>query len=188
MRNATRPKRISRSTFRLIDAALRPVLRDQRSPLILAGVQYLLPIYREVSGYPHIAEEELLGNPDHLSEQQLQARAWPLVKPHVEQAQTEAAAKYRQLAGTGKTSDDIRQIVPAAVAGQVESLLVDRAAHVWGAFDPQSGELHVHTDEEPGDDDLLDFAAVQTLLNRGAVFTVPREESPAPPVAAVFRY
>jgi hypothetical protein len=174
--------------FRLIDAALRPVLRDQRDPLVLAGVQYLLPIYREVSSYPHLAEAELPGNPDHLNEQQLHDRAWPLIKPHVEKAKLDAGAKYRHLAGTGKTSADIRQILPATVGGQVESLFVDRAAHVWGAFDPATGEVHVHAEEQPGDDDLLDFAAVQTLLNRGSVFAVPRDDSPAPPIAAVFRY
>ena len=174
--------------FRLIDTALRPVLRDQRAPLVLAGVQYLLPIYREVSSYPHLAEAELPGNPDHLHESQLHDRAWPLITPYVERAKLEAGDKYRHLAGTGKASADIRQILSAAVGGQVESLFVDRASHVWGAFDPATGEVHVHGEEQPGDDDLLDFAAVQTLLNRGSVFAVPRDESPAPPIAAVFRY
>ena len=174
--------------FRLIDAALRPVLRDQRAPLVLAGVQYLLPIYREVSSYPHLAAAELPGNPDHLNELQLHDRAWPLIKPHVEKAKLDAGAKYRQLAGTGKASADIRQIIPATVGGQVESLFVDRAAHVWGAFDPATNEVHVHAEEQPGDDDLLDFAAVQTLLSRGTVFAVARDDSPASLIAAVFRY
>lgn len=119
---------------------------------------------------------------------QLHDRAWPLIKPHVEKAKLDAGAKYRQLAGTGKASADIRQIIPATVGGQVESLFVDRAAHVWGAFDPATNEVHVHAEEQPGDDDLLDFAAVQTLLSRGTVFAVARDDSPASLIAAVFRY
>lgn len=174
--------------FRRIDAALRPVLRDQRAPLLLAGVQYKLPLYRELASYPHIGPAELPGNPDHLSEHELHERAWPLVKPHLEKDQREAAAKYRQLAGTGKTSDDVRQVVPAACSGQIETLFVDRAAHAWGVFDAGQSHVDLHPERQPGDDDLLDFAAVQTLLNRGAVFAVSREESPAAPVAAVFRY
>jgi hypothetical protein len=90
--------------FRLIDTALHPVLRNQQTPMILAAVQYLLPIFRDASTYPHIASEELAGNPDHLSGHELHARAWPLVAAWSEAHQVAAAAKYHQLAGTGKTA------------------------------------------------------------------------------------
>jgi hypothetical protein len=174
--------------FREIDAALRQPLRDQRVPLFLAGVQYLLPIYREVSSYAHIAEEELPGNPDRLGEQELHDKVWPLMKKFVDGARAQAGDKYRQMAGTGKTSDDIRRIVVATHQGRVESLFVDRQAHQWGSYVPSTGEVHVHEQAQAGDDDLLDFAAVQTLLHRGSVFAVSAEEVPSPPVAAVFRY
>jgi hypothetical protein len=174
--------------FRLIDAALREPLRDQRSPLILAGVQYLLPIYREISHYACIAAEELPGNPDHLSEQELHDRARPVMTKHVENVRETAAAKYRQLAGTGKTADDVPRVVAAAHQGQVESLFVDRSSHRWGTFDPATGNVDLHAAPQPGDDELLDLSAVQTLLNRGAVFAVPAEQVPSPPISAVFRY
>ncbi len=174
--------------FRAIDAALRDRLREQRAPLFLAAVQYLLPIYREVSGYAHIAQEELPGNPDHLSDHELHARVVPLVESYAENAREEAAAKYRQLAGTGRTSNDIRQIVPAAQQGQVETLFVDRSDHQWGEFDPSTGKLELRSPPQPADDDLLDYAAVQTLLHRGAVYAVSQDRSPSPPAAAVFRY
>lgn len=176
--------------FRSVDAALRDTLRDQRAPLILAGVQYLLPIYREVASYGHLAPDELAGNPDHLSEHELHERAWPLVKSYLEQARHEAAARYQALAGSGKTSDDLRRIVVAAQQGQVESLFVDRAAHRWGLYDAATGHLTVRAPAaaEPGDDDLLDYAAVQTLLHRGAVYAVPADQVPAPPAAAILRY
>ena len=41
--------------FRAIDRGLHDHLRDSRAPLILAGVDYLLPIYREVNTYGHLA-------------------------------------------------------------------------------------------------------------------------------------
>jgi hypothetical protein len=176
--------------FRAIDAALREPLREQRGPLILAGVQYLLPIYREVSSCGHLADEELLGNPDHLSEHELHARSWPLIQARQEQARQEAVAKYRKLAGTGKTSDDLQRIVPAAQQGQVESLFVDRTAHRWGTFDAVTGSVALRSASTPerGDDDLLDYAAVETVLHRGTVYAGPADEVPAPPVAAIFRY
>ncbi len=175
--------------FRAIDASLRETLRDQRAPLILAGVQYLLPIYREVSSYAAIAKDEVPGNPDHLSEHELHSRTWPLIASRAANAQQEAAAKYRRLAGTGKTSNDLRQIVPAAHQGQIESLFVDRAAHRWGVFDPATGEVTERSSApQRGDDELLDLAAVQTLLHRGAVYAAAADHIPSPPAAAVLRY
>lgn len=176
--------------FRAVDAALREPLREQRAPLILAGVQYLLPIYREVSSCGNLADEELLGNPDHLSEHELHGRTWPLIQARLEKARQEADAKYRKLAGTGRTSDDLHRIVPAAQQGQVESLFVDRAAHCWGTFDAATGSVALRSPAPPerGDDDLLDYAAVETLLHRGAVYAVAAEHVPAPPVAAILRY
>jgi len=175
--------------FRAIDASLRETLRDQRAPLILAGVQYLLPIYREVASYAAIAKDEVPGNPDHLSEHELHSRTWPLIASRAADARQEAAAKYRKLAGTGKTSDDLRKIVPAAHQGQVESLFVDRTAHRWGVFDPATGEVTERASApQRGDDELLDLAAVQTLMHRGAVYAVAADQIPSPPAVAVFRY
>lgn len=174
--------------FRVIDGALHRTLRDQRAPLYLAAVQYLLPIYREVSSYAHIAKNDFPGNPDHLSAHELHARVAPLAESCAENAKEEATAKYHQLAGTGKASDDIRQIVPAAHQGQIETLFVDRSDHQWGEFDPSTGKVELRSPPEPADDDLLDYAAVQTLLHRGAVYAVARDRLPSPPAAAVFRY
>jgi len=176
--------------FRVIDAALREPLRDQRAPLILAGVQYLLPIYREVSSYAHIAPDEVAGNPDHLAEHELHERTWPLVQSYLEHARRDAVAKYQKLAGTGKTADDVRRIVLAAQQGQIEALFVDRSAHCWGTFDAATSHMTVRPTpaSEPGDDDLLDYAAVQTLLHRGAVYAVPADQVPSPPAAAILRY
>ena len=36
----------------------------------------------------------------------------------------------------------------------------------------------MHPDEEPGDEDLLDFAAVHTVLNSGDVYAVEPEQVP----------
>ena len=60
--------------FRLIDAALQPVLRGEKTPLLLAGVEYLLPIYREITNYGYVSKQELAGNCDYLTAHQLHQR------------------------------------------------------------------------------------------------------------------
>lgn len=175
--------------FRQVAAALKPALRDERAPLLLAGVDYLLPIYREVNSYPHVASVELPGNFDYQTDVEIHKQAWPKVAPLFTAGRAEAEARYRKLAGTGKTSDDIRQVVPAAHQGRVELVFVDRRAHEWGVYQPQQESVDVHAQCTSGDDDLFDVAAVETLLNRGAVYAVEGDQVPSQTgVAAVLRY
>jgi len=47
----------------------------------------------------------------------------------------------------------------------------------------------LHKKEKTSDEDLLEFAAIQTLLNGGIVYMVEPEKMPeSDPLAAVFRY
>ncbi len=50
----------------LVDSGLKKIFRGQQAPLVLAGVDYLLPIYRKVSEYAHIMPEGITGSPEHL--------------------------------------------------------------------------------------------------------------------------
>lgn len=175
--------------FQQIDRGLHELLHDESIPLVLAGVEYLLPIYREANTYPHLLEEGVPGNPDRLSQEQLQGLAWPVVQPHLVKAQQEAAALYERLAGTGRASGEIREIVPAAAYGRVDTLFVAVNKEQWGVFDRATGSLHVRETVKFGDDDLLDIAATQTLHNGGTVYAVSDAEVPGGTLAAaVFRY
>lgn len=175
--------------FRLVDEALMRVLGGETAPLVLAGVGYLLPIFRRVTRYSHVVEGEATGNWDHVHVREIHAKAWLLVEPGFRHARDEARSKFQRLVGTGKASSDIREALPAAARGQVESLLVSARAHVWGMFDADRNLVEWHDAYQRGDDDLLDVAAVQTLLNRGQVYCVEPHELPtADPLAAVFRY
>lgn len=175
--------------FRLIDEALSPVLRHETAPLILAGVDYLLPIFRKTCRYEHLADPELSGNCDCLSPRQIHERTWPLVQPLLSKARENAAAKYHQLAGTGKATDDIHRALPAAFSGRIESLFVASDRRLWGGCDQEGQVTNVHDDQRPGDDDLLDAAAVQTLLHGGSVHAISSGQMPSPEaLAAVMRF
>ena len=141
--------------------------------------------------YPHLVDEGIEGNPEELKAKELHEQAWAIVQPRFLTAQKEAAAQYRQLAGAGseQASNDLKEIVPAAYHGRVETLFVTVGLQKWGSFDPGTNVVHMHEEAEPGDEDLLDFAAVQTLLSRGTVYAVEPEKVPDEALlAAVFRY
>ncbi len=172
-----------------VNRGLHPLLRNEQAPLVLAGVDYLLPIYREANSYPHLLPEGVTGNPEGLSPEELRQAAWQVVEPYSLKARQEVAARYRELLGTGRASHDLKEIVGAAYQGRVDSLFVAVGLQQWGAFDPGTHRLELFPEAAPGAEDLLDFAAIHTLLQGGAVFSVTPDEVPdGPPAAAVFRF
>lgn len=182
-------KKIILRYFQQIDKGLKDFLQTQEVPIVLAGVEYLHPIYREANSYPHLIDGGVTGNPEEMSAEELHERAWAIVKPYFEQAQQEAMRRYRQLSDTDQISGDIREIVPAAYYGKVETLFVALENHQWGSFDPDSNTINLRQEAAPGDEDLLDSAAVQTLLYGGTVYAMGSEKMPDETrLAAVFRY
>jgi hypothetical protein len=172
-----------------IDQGLRELIKERPVPLVLAGVDYLLHIYREASRYPYLIEAEIIGNPDRLSPEDLHARAWEIVQPYFQKQSAGAAARFRQLAGSQRASTYIRTVIPEANRGRVETLFVAAGSELWGTFDPQTSRVAVHPTMQIGDEDLVNLAATRTLLTGGAVYCVAPESMPADaPLAAVFRY
>jgi hypothetical protein len=176
--------------FHQLDQDLQKYLHNKRAPLLLAGVEYLLPIYQEANSYPHLVDKIIpVENIGVLKPDDLHRQAWAEVEPHYTQAQQEAIEHFQELAATGKTSTDLKEAIAAAYYGRVDSLFVAVGVQQWGKFDPTTDQLQTHSDVEPHDQDLLDAAAVQTLLNGGTVYAVEPDEVPASaPLAAIFRY
>lgn len=176
--------------FQQIDRGLhREILREENAPLVVAGVDYLHPIYKEANTYQHLFDRGIAGNPEGLTAEELHKRAWTLLQPYFEQTQIEAISEYRQLVGTGHTSNNIEEIVPNAYTGRVKQLFVALGKQKWGTFDSNSNTIKLHEKAEPCDDDLLDLAAAYTFIHRGIVHAIQSEKIPdGVPLAAVFRH
>jgi len=172
-----------------VEAGLQPYLRDENAPLVLASVEYLQPIYRELNSYPHLVEGGVNGNPDVAKPEDLRQQAWPHVAALIEASHQEAITQYHNMKGTGKASDQLDQLIKAACRGQVDTFLTTANAHRWGQVEAQSGEVNFHDQPQPRDCDLLDVAAVQTFLQGGTVYILDEDEMPTEaPAAAVYRY
>lgn len=178
-----------RQFFLAVDRDLHPYLREETAPLVLACVDYQYPLFKAASQYTPILESHINGNPELMKPEALQAAAWPLVQPLFQRAQQQALAQFQELQGTGQAAADLAQIVVAAHRGQVETLLTVTNEPHWGHYDADTDTLEQHDTQQPQDQDLLNLAAVQTLLQGGTVFVV---EPPVLPedtsVAAVYRY
>ena len=177
--------------FQQVDKGLTELLGDEQAPLVLAGVDYLLPIYQQANNYPYLVKEAIEGNPDDLTAADMHKQAWKIVKPIFSIDQRQALARYQELSGSGSklASNSLKLIIPAAHYGRVDTLFVALGAQLWGNFDAPKNILEQHQKFRPGDQDLLDLAAVQTLLNGGVVYALETQMMPDDaPLAAIFRY
>lgn len=175
--------------FRTIDKSLQQLLADSQAPLVLAGVDYLFPIYREANTYPQLVDQGIAGNPEGLRPEELHGPAWEIVEPLFRESREAAAARFQQLAGTGQTTTDLREALLAAHGGRVETLFVPVGVQVWGHYTPESDRLDLHDSPEAGGENLLDLAAIQSLTKGATVYAVaPREVPGQAQLAAIFRY
>ena len=114
-----------------------------------------------------------------------------IVRPIFEQSQKKAFEKYEQFTGqqNGLATNDLSTAVKAARFGQVETLFVPLGVQKWGRYDAENNKVILDSEHGPENEDLLDFAATETILNSGRVFAVPQEQLPGKgDLAAILRY
>jgi hypothetical protein len=158
------------SFFRSVDDGLMKILHEEDAPLVLACVDEYHPIYKKVSAYDHIHDEFVPGNPDRSDPILLHEKAWDVVQDHFKQKRKEQAEILRQLSATGRTSYDIREIIPAAVDGRVETLFLLEDTDEFGLYDENTRSLIIPEEPEEYQASLFNMAVVHTLLKGGNAF------------------
>jgi hypothetical protein len=175
--------------FHSVDDAVSAFLRGDRSPLLVAAVDYLHPLYAQVNSHPPLLSDGVYGNPDGFNIEDLHQRAWGVVGAAIERELEKALTEFREVAGGPRSSYEISTILVGAYFARVGRLFVAQDVDLWGRFDPQTLEVAVHPRREPGDVDLVDWAAARTLSTDGVVHAVPRDRVPGGgPLAALFRF
>jgi hypothetical protein len=173
---------------RLVDDALRPVLSEMPWPLVLAGVEYEVAIFRLASTYPNIAREALRGSFDLTTDQELYEQGRVVVQQSLGTPREEALDLFRTTTARNRTSDAADEIVPAAYEGRVDTLFVDCEAEVPGRYDPATRSLSVDDDGLPMFD-LVELAITETIRHRGTVYAATANELPAgSAMCALLRY
>lgn len=177
--------------FQMVNRGLGTLIENKTIPMVLAGVDYLLPIYREASTYQNTLEDSIIGNPDRENIKDLHEAAWKIARPLFEVSQKKAYEKFEQLRGqqSNLASSDIETAVKAARFGQVETMFVPLGVQIWGRYDAENNRVIQVSEPGAEYEDLLDLAAAETMLNSGQVFAVPPEQMPGDGnLAVILRY
>jgi hypothetical protein len=172
------------------DTLWKEMLNKETVPLLIAGIEYMIPIYRQVSDYKHLWPEAVVrGALEHEDEDTLYKMAMEKMQPYFNKEYDQAKADYFNKSATDLTSSSPSVVIPAAYYGRIENLFVVKDARIWGSFDEQNNQLRL-MNEQTGDNECqVNKAIIKTLLNGGNVFLTQKEQMPDESVlAAVFRY
>lgn len=177
-------KKELREYFERVDRAVTRYANSAPLPLILGGVDYLLPIYRKTNEFPGLIDPQFEGNYDRSTPEEVLEKAWEQIAPVFAQSRKNAEAKFAELNGTGLASAALDEVVARSFEGRVDTLFVALDREVAGEFDTEQ-----HAVQLGGSEDLTDLCAVQTLAQGGAVYALPAAEMPGRgELAAIYRY
>ena len=162
--------------FRAVDTGLNTLLGSTRQPVVLACVDYYLPIYRSVTKLANLAESVVSGNPEHRRPDELHAAARSIVQPMQAASRAAADERFAARAGSGGTLTSLPEIVEAAGEGRVQTLLVRST--------PSDTDGGAHTEMNA----LVDRAVADVLSTGGEIDTTTHVIPTDGPVAAILRY
>lgn len=163
-------------------------LIDESIPLVLAGTESMVALYRQENTYPHLVDESVSGSADELSLNELHAAALRIMRPVFAEDSVRDLQRLQESGPADAASYDVEEIARAALQGRVEVLYMTPEADAWGSWDADAIELEPHDTRMPGDWDLTDLSAIETLLHGGAVRTVDELSGTESGVAAILRY
>lgn len=177
--------------FRMIDAGLMEMLHDEKVPLIIAGVDYLIPMYKDISNYSNIVEPHISGNVENDDPVLLHEKAWNLLAPVMETNFNSQYKKFKELLPDEKASLSINDIAPAALNGKVETLFLDKDASVfWGTYHQDTNRVSIQKKQNKTNSCLINFAATATYLQGGTVYITTKDAMPhnLSVINGVYRY
>lgn len=175
--------------FRLVDKGFKQKLKETNAPLIIAGIEYHIPLFREANSYKNTLTETINKNPQVFSLEELLQEAWAIIYKEKLNKATDALNQFGNLRAHAKATNDIKEVVKAAHSNRILHLLVNFEEEIWGKYDPDSYEVELHTQKVDGDKELVSLAVQQTLFHNGFVYPLKKEKMPnGKPLAAVFRY
>ena len=158
-------------------------------PLILAALPEYQTPFRRVSRNRFLLHDGILGNPGAVSLETLRQRSWAVMEPAYLGRLAHVVETFGSARAGGRGAVDPTDIAAAAMAGRVDTLLIEAERVLPGRVDA-SGALALDVALDDADvDDVLDDLGELVLKMKGRVVVVPAERMPTDTgLAAVYRF
>jgi hypothetical protein len=170
----------------MVDRGLQVCLQDMGLPLVVAGPERIVNAYQSENTYARMVADTLRGNLDTLPEDEVISHARHLIHQERMHEATRHLVEMEEYAPGDRWSTSIDAIVRGAANGRVWRLFLSENAVCIGDVFQTLGRSCGPTEIQ---EDLLNAAAMETLIQGGEVFLVdPEILPPQAPAAALFRY
>lgn len=163
--------------FRAVDEGVMKILHDQKDPLVLACVEEYYAKYKKANNYKYLYHKFIDRNPDNEDPIFLHELAWGLLEEDFKKERKQKTEQFLDLSAGGRTSSDLKEIIPAAVDGRIDTLFIQPDKEAYGIYNHETHEV-LMGEEHSGAAGLFNMAAVNTLQNSGQVFKCGPEEMP----------
>ncbi|MFH5832143.1 hypothetical protein ACG2F4_17495 [Halalkalibaculum sp. DA3122] len=182
-------RKIVEEYLKTVETEVTNIMRRRNDPLILAGVDEAVSIYRKSNHYSRLLDSSIKGNPDPKSDEEIRDEGWEIIKSYFLKDMYSDIERFGDLSGSMKRSEDLSYIVEGAYYGKIDSLFVPIGEHSWGKFDAVNDVVHLSHEQENGEHDLINLAAIKTITQGGDVYALHRDDMPNNAyIAAIFRY
>ena len=173
---------------RKVEHAIHGALAGQNAPLVLAAEEPLASMFRSVTTYPKLADEMIEGNPDQITDGELEDAAIPILDRLYSRELKAVIALYDELKPRRATTD-VSYAAHAATAGAIEQLLVDLDAVVPGVVSDLDGSVTYSASDDAETYSVVDEVARRALYTGARVLGARQEEMPdRAPLTAILRY
>ncbi len=159
-----------------VHRAVERFLADKREPLLVVAVGELFALYQEINTYAHLVPEPISGNPAKMSLHELHRACLEKLQRLIQDRHREVVEDLAAKLASPLVSLQVEEVLPAAMDGRVDTLLVAQGKHIWGSYDPQARRVNLAEAPGPECEDLLDLAARETYLRRGQVLVVSPDQ------------
>ncbi len=176
--------------FRVIDRAiLEHHSKPSGLPLMLAALPEHHGLFHKISNNPFLVEEGIDVHPDDLDAGKFLERAWQAFEPRYKAFLEGLVEDFANARAKDLGEEDLEKIAFAAVAGGIDTLLIEADRQVPGKLDADTGGIELADLESPDVDDLLDDLGELVLKRGGRTIVVPAERMPTQTgAAAVCRF
>lgn len=159
-------------------------------PLILAALPEHHSLFQKLSKNPLLLQNGINVNPVSISNDKLVKLAWEVLEPVYLQKLKDLVEKFEQAKANNSGSDNVKEVVQAAEAGRVDTILIEKDRVIAERLRNKNTGTFKQADlTKPKLDDLLDDIGELVTKMGGKVMFIPSEKMPSKTgIAALYRY
>lgn len=176
--------------FRIVDSYVQENFSNESHlPLVLVSLPDHHALFHRISKNPQLLKESIAASAQELDSSDVKRKAHELINHFERERINELKDKYQSAFSENLATSDLVLAVKGAVAGRVDTLLLEYNRIEGGIIDRETGRITKGDVSKPYYDDMLDDTAQIVLNMGGEVMLLKTEDMPGDTgIAAIFRY